>query len=540
MIELVGRGREAKHIQPDLARRLPRGARQRPPGAKGQGRRGRPSSSPRATILDGTSRPGQIGGDSTAALIRQARAGREGQGDRPARRQRRRQRLRLRGDPPRARSSPGPPASRSSSRWARSPPRAATGSRPPPTRSGPAPTTITGSIGIFGDVPDLPEAAREVPRHARRRRRHHLAAPARCASTAPSTRGSARSIQQHDRPRLRGLPRPRRQGAQDEPRRRRQDRPRPRLERRRRQAPRPRRQARRPHRRDRRRAAKLAKLEGEPKVLWVEKEADWKQQLAAGILDASARFAHLGEASAPRGLSPPAGSPTWRARSRRTPSSTTRRGSSPPASARSAEAGAVRARPATGERGPAVLIGPYPSMKKRARPEEVAAAAMISGIDRVFSSLGRVVLCARSALARGARLARHRRPRRRRPRPSSPGCRSRSSSARELFGPAGSLRAALEAGERREGLAGVAAPAAADRPRRVSVTAAPLVDRRHDLCDPRASPTSSCCGRPRRRSSPAPSRRVDPLLAARRPLAGDAATLPARSRTSPRARPRSC
>jgi protease-4 len=51
-------------------------------------------------------------------------------------------------------------------------------------------------------------------------------------------------------------------------------------------------------------AGKLAKLEGEPKVIWVEKEADWKEQLAAGILDASARFAHLGEASAPRGLSP--------------------------------------------------------------------------------------------------------------------------------------------------------------------------------------------------------------------------------------------
>jgi protease-4 len=51
-------------------------------------------------------------------------------------------------------------------------------------------------------------------------------------------------------------------------------------------------------------AGKLAKLEGEPKVIWVEKEADWKEQLAADILNSTVRFARLGESSPPRGLSP--------------------------------------------------------------------------------------------------------------------------------------------------------------------------------------------------------------------------------------------
>lgn len=51
-------------------------------------------------------------------------------------------------------------------------------------------------------------------------------------------------------------------------------------------------------------AGKLAKLEGEPKVIWVEKEADWKEQLAADILNSTARLVRLDDVSTPRGLSP--------------------------------------------------------------------------------------------------------------------------------------------------------------------------------------------------------------------------------------------
>ncbi|QQR75059.1 MAG: signal peptide peptidase SppA [Holophagales bacterium] len=51
-------------------------------------------------------------------------------------------------------------------------------------------------------------------------------------------------------------------------------------------------------------AGKLAKLEGEPKVIWVEKEADWKEQLAADILNSTARLVRLDDVSRPRGLSP--------------------------------------------------------------------------------------------------------------------------------------------------------------------------------------------------------------------------------------------
>jgi protease-4 len=103
------------------------------------------------TILDGTTAPGSIGGDSLAELIRQAEDRRVGQGARAARS------TRAAGSAFasdvistsswrfRARSG------RSSCRWAASPPRAGTGSRWRPTKFWASPTTLTGSIGVGAD-----------------------------------------------------------------------------------------------------------------------------------------------------------------------------------------------------------------------------------------------------------------------------------------------------------------------------------------------------------------------------------------------------
>ena len=122
-------------------------------------------------------------------------------------------------------------------------------------------------------------------------------------------------------------------------------------------------------------------------------------------------------------------------------------------------------------------------MARRALSDQAAVAAMIGGIDRVFSSLGRVVLCADprwrvvhashgiDAMGGDGTAA------------SLVGATLEELLGAELFGSAGALRAAVEAGERREGW-GATLQLAGRRPRRVSVTAAPLVERRDDLCDP--------------------------------------------------------
>ena len=115
-------------------------------------------------------------------------------------------------------------------------------------------------------------------------------------------------------------------------------------------------------------------------------------------------------------------------------------------------------------------------MTRRTRSDQAAAAAMIGGIDRVFSSLGRVVLCAdpRWRLVHASRGI---------DALGGEGTSSRLSGAlietllgSELFGASGTLRAVVEAGERREGW-GATLSLPGQRPRRVSVTAAPLDER---------------------------------------------------------------
>jgi len=141
------------------------------PGAKGKGDKVAVIVA-KGSIVDGSAGPGRIGGDSTAALVRQAARTRRSRPSSSAS-------TAAEGAPSRpsssagSSSSPGKRRSPSSSRWAPSRRRAATGSPPPRTRSGPARRRSPAPSGS-SDVPHDREAAREVPRHARRRRRDHL------------------------------------------------------------------------------------------------------------------------------------------------------------------------------------------------------------------------------------------------------------------------------------------------------------------------------------------------------------------------------
>ena len=169
MIELVGEDEETKSFkQVGFADYLKaQGGDRR--GAKGKGDAVAVVVA-KGDILDGTQPAGTIGGDSTAALIRQAREDEKVKA------------IVLRVDSPGGSAFASEvirrecelarrPASRWWSRWAASPPRAATGSRPPPTRSG-RPRDDHRLDRHLRHVPDLREAAREVPRRPRGRRRH--------------------------------------------------------------------------------------------------------------------------------------------------------------------------------------------------------------------------------------------------------------------------------------------------------------------------------------------------------------------------------
>ena len=166
-------------------------------------------------ILDGQQPAGTIGGDSTSRLIRRAREDDVGEGRRPARRQPRRQRLRLRGHPPRVRADARRRQARRRVDGQRRRVRAATGSRPPPTRSGPQPETITGSIGIFGVFPTVDKPlAKYLGVHTDGVGTTRFTDALR-PDRAARPRGRRRDPAVH-RPRLRGVPRPRGRGAEDD------------------------------------------------------------------------------------------------------------------------------------------------------------------------------------------------------------------------------------------------------------------------------------------------------------------------------------
>ena len=158
----------------------------------------------RGTILDGSHPAGTIGGDSTAALIRQARNDDKikaivlrvdsGGGSAFASEIIRRECEKARADGKPVIASMGSVAasggfwiSTSSDQiWA-------------------YPSTITGSIGIFGIVPHLPAAARQVPRRAGRRRRHRAAG--RHSAGPRAARRGRPGHPDHHRTGLSGVPR---------------------------------------------------------------------------------------------------------------------------------------------------------------------------------------------------------------------------------------------------------------------------------------------------------------------------------------------
>jgi transcriptional regulator with PAS, ATPase and Fis domain len=112
---------------------------------------------------------------------------------------------------------------------------------------------------------------------------------------------------------------------------------------------------------------------------------------------------------------------------------------------------------------------------------EEAYDSLLAGVSTLFDSLGRTLVC----LDRDFRVVH-----------TSPSF-ARLTGARvegwpaeallgaELFGPAGTLRKALLAGERREGWGATLAPGAGAEPRQVSVTVAPVVHAPGAPCDPR-------------------------------------------------------
>jgi transcriptional regulator of aromatic amino acid metabolism len=122
----------------------------------------------------------------------------------------------------------------------------------------------------------------------------------------------------------------------------------------------------------------------------------------------------------------------------------------------------------------------------REAPGDLALRAAIEGVSAAFASLGRVFLCVDTGfhvlhasslldrlIGRGAAEAARGRP-------------VAELLGAELFGPAGTLRQLLLAGERREGWRSMLTVGGA-KPRLVSVTAAPFQSDPGTVCDPRVA-----------------------------------------------------
>ena len=137
-------------LQADQARRLPAAKSIPAPTAA------RSASSP-SPARSSTARPARDAPAATASpkLIDKGVAQRQAEGAGRAHRQPRRVGDGVRANPRRRSSPPRPRACRWSHRWAMSPRRAAIGSRPRPTAIFAEPSTITGSIGVFGILPSF-------------------------------------------------------------------------------------------------------------------------------------------------------------------------------------------------------------------------------------------------------------------------------------------------------------------------------------------------------------------------------------------------
>ena len=122
------------------------------------------------TIVDGEAGPSTAGGETIARNLERGARGQQSQGAGRAGRFARRLGARLGADPPR-RSCRARRARHSGGhrRWVRSRRRAAIGSRPPATSIFAEPSTITGSIGVFGILPSFEGTLRQA-QHRRRRR----------------------------------------------------------------------------------------------------------------------------------------------------------------------------------------------------------------------------------------------------------------------------------------------------------------------------------------------------------------------------------
>ncbi len=149
-------------------------------------------------------------------------------------------------------------------------------------------------------------------------------------------------------------------------------------------------------------------------------------------------------------------------------------------------------------------------------PEDFPFDLLLEGVSTIFESLGRALICLNSGFRIVHASAGLNHLMGEGTVESVTGKRAADVFGSDLFGPDGSMRKALQAGERREGW-GASIQIEDGPPRLVSITAAPIVHDNSSVCDPRVSyvvvvrlgEETSTAVRRRRLSSPdsSPARR---------------------------------